>query len=275
MKDALIVSLLSIIPRNHGARAMGWFARTGLSRVITRAFVAVYQVNLDEAEGDISDFPTLEALFTRSLKPGVRPIDASPDALVSPADGTCAAVGLTTDGRIELPGGQHLNVGSLLGSHPDDEREVAVIYLSPKDYHRVHVPREGRATGWKYVPGTLRPVFPAAVRKVPDLFSKNERSVVHLDTALGQVDVVLVGAFGVGRISLELCDLITNTGGEATSQAVEPPRALERGALLGTFHLGSTVVLVLPPGAVQWSIRPGDKVRLGASIAHRPHQLEG
>ncbi len=274
MKDALIVSILSIFPRNHGARAMGWFARTGLSRLLTRAFVAVYQVNIDEAEGTLADYPTLEALFTRKLKPGVRPIDPAPNALVSPVDAKCAAVGLTEDGHIELPGGQHLNVGALLGAYPDGEREVAVLYLSPQDYHRVHVPREGHATGWKYVPGTLWPVFPAAVRRVSDLFSKNERCVVHLDTELGQIDVVLVGAFGVGRITLALCDLITNTGGSAASQAMEPPTSVKRGELLGTFHLGSTVVLVTPPGAVQWTIRPGDKVRLGTPIAHRPRQLE-
>ena len=142
-----------------------------------------------------------------------------------------------------------------------------MLYLSPKDYHRVHIPREGEATRWSYLPGTLWPVFPAAVRKVEGLFARNERMVVHTQTSQGPVDVVLVGAFGVGRISLGLTDLLSNTGAEATSGTLSPPAPLARGGELGMFHLGSTVILCTPRGRWAWSVQSGDTVRLGRAIA--------
>ena len=267
MKDALIVSLLSVAPRKTGARSMGWFTRSGASGLITRAFVAAYGVNLDEATGDLADYPTLEALFTRQLKAGARPIDPDPQVIVSPVDGQVALVGTTVGGRLDIVPGKPLDVAELVGEPIDGERDVAVLYLSPKDYHRVHVPLEGRATRWRYVPGTLWPVFPAAVRSVDHLFSRNERAVVTTETPAGRLDVVLVGAFGVGRITLEICDLITNTGGEATTQ--EASADLERGGLLGTFHLGSTVILVSPAGTWNWAVSVGDAVQFGSAIGKR------
>lgn len=264
MKDALIVSLLSLTPRNHGARGMGWLARTPLSRWMTRLFVSVYGVDLSEADGTLADYPTLEALFTRALKPGLRPIDPDPDAMVSPVDGRCAFVGPTVEGRIQVAPGKYLDVGRLVG-RACEPSDVAVLYLSPKDYHRIHCPREGVVRRWSYLPGTLWPVFPAAVRRVDDLFAKNERAVVGLDTSEGPLDVVLVGAFGVGRITLEVCDLVTNSGGVASAGELEAE--LRRGDQLGVFHLGSTVILVAPAGRWRWIVAPGDVVRLGRPIA--------
>lgn len=269
MKDALIVSLLSLVPRKTAARGMGVAARSGLSGLGVRAFIAAYGVDASEAEHDLSAYPTLEAFFTRRLKLGARPVDADPGAIVSPVDGKVAAVGRTVGGKIEVAPGRSVDVAALLGAPQDGERDAAVLYLSPKDYHRVHVPREGRATAWKYVPGTLWPVFPAAVRRVDGLFENNERAVVRIESDLGPVDVVLVGAFGVGRITLSVCDLVTNTGGQAASEALDPTVPVGRGDELGVFHLGSTVILVFPPGVARFTVAPGDVVRMGARIAYR------
>jgi phosphatidylserine decarboxylase len=266
VKDALIVSLLSVAPRKTGARGMGWFARTKASRLLTRAFVAAYGVDLTEATGELADYPTLEDLFTRKLRPGARPVEAAADALVSPVDGTCAFAGRSAGGKIEVAPGRALDLAALLGRPIQGDLDVAVLYLSPRDYHRVHVPREGLARSWSYVPGTLWPVFPAAVRRVDNLFARNERLLVHVATDGGALDVVLVGAFGVGRISLELTDILTNTGGRATGEALEPPVPLARGALLGTFHLGSTVVLAAEPDRWAWTVAAGEPVRYGARI---------
>ncbi|MCB9684239.1 MAG: phosphatidylserine decarboxylase [Alphaproteobacteria bacterium] len=265
MKDALIVSALSLVPRNHGARGVGWLARSRVSRGLTRIFVRAYGVDLAEAEGGIGDYPTLEALFTRKLRAGLRPVDADPDALVSPVDGRCAFAGTSEGGRIEVAPGQHLTLSSLLDRPVEGERDVIVLYLSPRDYHRVHVPREGRATRWHYVPGTLWPVFPAAVRRVPELFARNERAVVVIETSAGPLDVVLVGAFGVGRITLSVCDLVTNAGGSTASGTLDAP--LARGDELGVFHLGSTVVLVAGAGTLSPNVGPGEVVRVGRRIA--------
>ncbi len=269
MKDALIVSALSLLPRRTGARGMGWFARTGASRALTGAFVRAYGVDLDEAEHALTAYPTLEALFTRRLKEGARPVDATRGVMVSPVDGRCAAVGRTTNGAIDVAPGRPLDVHALVGDGGEGERDVAVLYLSPRDYHRVHAPYEGRITRWRYVPGTLWPVFPAAVRRVRGLFARNERAVVHLATDRGPLDVVLVGAFGVGRITLSCCDLVTNQHARPTaaSSALSPEPALERADELGVFHLGSTVVIVAPPGRWRFDVAPGETVRLGRAIA--------
>jgi phosphatidylserine decarboxylase len=273
MKDALLVSALSLVPRNHGARAMGHVARSGASRLLTRAFVWAYQVDLSEAEGRFEDYPTLEDLFTRRLRPGVRPIDPAPDALVSPVDGRCAFVGRTERGEILVASGRTLSVPELLGQ-PASEREldVVVLYLSPKDYHRVHVPREGTARRWLYVPGTLWPVFPAAVRRVHNLFARNERVVLGVETDGAELAVVLVGAFGVGRITVEVTDLVTNTGGQRASGEVSVP--LVRGSELGTFHLGSTVILCSEPGRYEFSVEAGDRVRVGERIGRCAPRVE-
>lgn len=245
---------------------MGWFARTGLSKLIVRVFVRIYGLNMSEASEALEAYPTLEALFTRTLKSGARPIDTREEALVSPVDGTVAAVGISKNGRVPLTDEKSLDLGSLLGTQLDEEHDAVVIYLSPKDYHRVHVPREGNATRWAYLPGTLWPVFPAAVRRVNDLFSKNERALVHFETEYGPIDVVLIGAFGVGRISLSCADIVTNTDGQARASILQPGVQHERGAHLGTFHLGSTVVLIAPKDTWNWSVRVGDTVQMGRSI---------
>jgi phosphatidylserine decarboxylase len=245
---------------------MGLAARTGLSRWVMRTFVRVYGLNLSEAQGSLADHPNLESLFTRRLIAGARPIDEGADLLVSPVDGAVAAVGCTQDGSITLPGGKALRVHDLLSGAPG-EHDVAVLYLSPKDYHRVHVPREGQAVRLVYLPGTLWPVFPAAVRSVEGLFARNERLVVHMRTTAGPLATVLVGAFGVGRISTPLADLLTNTGCPASDRTLDPPVAMERGADLGTFHLGSTVVLVAPKGTWAFTIAAGDRVVMGRAIA--------
>ena len=266
MKDALIVSALSIVPRKRGAWLMGWFARTRLSRLIVRIFVRVYGLNMDEASEPIEAYPTLEALFTRTLKPEARPVDTTDKAMVSPVDGCVAAVGTSKNGKVRLTDEKSLDLSSLLGTQLDDEHDAVVIYLSPKDYHRVHSPIDGNATRWAYLPGTLWPVFPAAVRRVQDLFSKNERALVHLDTDQGPIEVVLIGAFGVGRISLSCADIITNTDGKARDAILDPGVVHKRGEHLGTFHLGSTVVLMVPKNTWTWSISVGDTVRMGRRI---------
>jgi phosphatidylserine decarboxylase len=264
VKDALIVSALSVMPRNRGARAVGRLARSGASRWLTRAFVRAYGVDLTEAVGQLADYPTLEQLFTRRLREGVRPVDPAPEAIVSPVDGVVAFAGRSESGQVEVAPGRRLTLSALLGEPVEGEREVAVLYLSPKDYHRVHVPREGRATAWSYVPGTLWPVFPAAVRRVPELFARNERAIVRVQTSGGPLDVVLVGAFGVGRITLSVCDLVTNAGGSAAAGALDA--GLVRGEELGVFHLGSTVVLVGQPAALRFEVSKGQPVRVGRRI---------
>jgi phosphatidylserine decarboxylase len=265
MRDALIVSALSVVPRKAAARAMGVLSRTGLSQLGTAAFVRAYGVDMSEAEHGLDAYPTLAALFTRRLKPGARPVDPGPGRLVSPVDGKVAWVGQTQGGAFDVAPGRPLTLAALCGASADGERDVVVIYLSPRDYHRVHAPCDGVVRRWRYLPGTLWPVFPAAVRGVTGLFGRNERVWAELETPQGPVELVMVGAFGVGRMETVFCDLLTNTGAAATDGVADV--SVTRGGDFGVFHLGSTVVLVLPPGRWAPRVAAGDVVRMGVAIA--------
>ena len=269
MRDALIVTALSVLPRNLLARGVGFVAQQALSKALTRGFVWAYGVDLSEAlNADVASYGSLEALFTRRLRADARPVDPDPRALVSPVDGTVAWAGASTNGVVPLEGGQSLDVARVLGEVVDGEREVAVLYLSPTDYHRVHAPAQGTVERWRYVPGTLWPVFPAAVRRVPGLFSRNERLVSWLRCAHGDVAVAMIGAFGVGRMEAVFTRIQSNRGAPAEEAPCVPPVPVERGGDLGVFHLGSTVVLVLPEEDWTWRVRTGDSVRMGQALVH-------
>ena len=271
MKDALIISALSVIPKNHAARMMGVFARTRLpslaQRALLRWYVGKYKVNLDECEGSLEDYGSLVDFFTRALKPGMRPVDDAPNAIVSPADAVTYAVGRIEAGKIPQSDGRSYTVRELLGGDARfDDGDFAVLYLSPRDYHRVHVPREGVARRYSYLPGALWPVFPAATRSIDALFARNERLTTWIDAACGEYAVVMVGAFGVGRMRVVYDSVVTNAGKPRAEVPLTPPPTLARGAELGRFEMGSTVILVFPPNTVSWRIAPGDPVRVGARI---------
>jgi phosphatidylserine decarboxylase len=275
MKDALIISALSLVPKHAVAGWMGRFARLELPapfrRLLLRAYVWKYNVDLSECEGTIDDYPSLVAFFTRALRAGVRPVDTRANAIVSPCDGKVYAVGTITNDVIPQSESQHFSAIELLaGKIGYEGGQYAVIYLSPRDYHRVHVPREGTVTRFQYVPGALWPVFPAATRSIPFLFSRNERLTAFLDTDCGEVAEVMVGAFGVGRMRVVFNEIITNQGGKTTvEQAVSPAMALARAAELGRFEMGSTVVLLFPPGRIRWTVHAGQAVKLGEQIGEK------
>lgn len=266
MRDALIVSVLSVVPRSWLARAMGRVARWGPSRWFTAAFVRAYGVDLSEAEVPEGGFRSLDTFFTRRLVPGARPVDARDGVVVSPVDGTCAFVGTVDDDRVPVAPGRSVSLSALVGERRERAFDVVVLYLSPRDYHRVHAPLEGRLTAFRYLPGTLWPVFPAAVRRIDGLFARNERIALRLQTAHGVVDVVMVGAFGVGRMSVLGVPCEANTGAPAADGPMD--REVVRGGEVGCFHLGSTVVLAMPTGTWTWGVAAGQPVRMGTALGH-------
>jgi phosphatidylserine decarboxylase len=230
--------------------------------------VAHYGVDMAEAEGGIDDYPSLAEFFVRDLKPGARPLCEQADAVVSPADAQVAAFGQVLGDVIPQGGTHKASIREMLGGdHPFEGGEYAVLDLSPPDYHRVHSPLTGRVTRWSYLPGRLFPVFAACVEMVDGVFSRNERLVTWLDTEAGEVAVVMLGAFGVGRMSAVYTELITNTGVPARDERPAEPPTLERGVELGRFHMGSTVILFFEPGRVRWELELGQRVRVKARIA--------
>lgn len=274
MKDGLIISLLSVLPRKLVSRTMGAGTRLALPRsvhrMILRWYVRHYGVNLEECVGGVDDYPTIAEFFTRPLLPDVRPVDEAAEALVSPVDAKVYVLGTTEEGRIPQSPELDYPVRTLLGGDARYEKaDFAVLYLAPKDYHRVHSPREGSIVGYRYRPGELWPVFPGATKRIKELFARNERLVIRVDSDLGEIAVVMVGAFGVGRMSLAFGDTVTNTGSAPEEHAFSEPKPIGRAGELGRFGMGSTVVLLLPHGTVNWTVEPGQDVKLGQRIATR------
>ena len=232
------------------------------------------ELDLSEAARPFEDYDSLLAMFTRELKPGARPLDADEDALLCPVDARVGAFGRVESGQAYQAKGMDYALAALLGDAELAERfeggHFLTLYLSPRDYHRMHTPRPGRVARTIYEPGTLWPVNAAAVRSVPSLFAVNERVTAILDTDWGDLAYVMVGATNVGGIRLAYRDFTSNRGGVRFDESHEPAPEIGRGAHLATFELGSTVVLFLPPGDMTWEGIEEDRwIAMGTAIARR------
>jgi len=233
-------------------------------------------IDWDEAERQTyAEYEHFNDFFTRDLKPGARPIDPAADALVCPSDGRISQCGRITADRILQAKGHHYTTRDLLAHDPDARRFTNgffhTIYLSPRDYHRVHMPADGRLLRMIHVPGRAFSVSPGTVRQVPNLFARNERVISLFDTPHGEMAVVLVGAMLVSSI------------GTVWSGTVTPPRTrrvqvtdwsrrdihLAKGEEMGRFNMGSTVITLLPPDAIATmdAFEAGDPVLMGQRLA--------
>ena len=267
----------------HGITALiHWLTRRRqptLTRWLIRGFQALYPINMAEAlHPDTKHFATFNEFFTRALAPGARPLDKTPDSLVSPCDGTVSEFGTLS--------GEHLlqaklaaksfrySLTELLADPESAHRYVdgsfATLYLAPYDYHRVHMPISGTLTSVRYVPGALFSVNGATARAVPKLFARNERVIVEFNTALGPLSVIFVGALNVGSISIVgLGDLTPCSPRQSRSFSLtEPAMEFLKGAELGRFNMGSTVILLLPPNTIRFapSLQVGATVRMGRAL---------
>ena len=255
--------------------------RSPLVTPVIRWFVGRYRVELDDAENpDPQSYPTFNEFFTRSLKPGARPIADAPEAIACPVDGTVSAIGPLDDARVLQAKGRDYSLVELLGGEgnaaPYRNGHFATLYLSPRDYHRIHMSVGGTLTRMTYVPGRLFSVAPHTVETIPRLFARNERVVAHFDTDLGPMAVVLVGAINVAAIETVWAGLITPPAGKTIREAEYPDQGenavrLERGAELGRFNMGSTVILIFPGGVMEWDgkLATGSPLRMGEAIGKR------
>jgi phosphatidylserine decarboxylase len=247
-------------------------------RMAMRAYCRAYGIDLDDYQVPEGGYTTFDAFFTRQLRPGKRPIDPQVDTVVSPADGRIEDIGpIEPESRLLIKGHSY-SVAELLADRWAASLyaggQFAVVYLSPKDYHRVHAPVEGHVRAVRHVPGSLFPVNAIGLEHIPRLFARNERVVIEQQSPIhGPLTSVMVGAIGVGRISLAFDhELITNDGkayGERIFLSEEGPM-LRRGDELGMFHLGSTVILLAGPGSgLVASARAGQRVQMGEAIWRR------
>ncbi len=247
-------------------RLIGWFAKQ-------------YQVNMAEAQvEELTAYEHFNAFFTRALKDGARPLDETPGAILCPADGAVSQLGPIEQGRCFQAKGHSFSVQELLGG--DAERaapfmggDFATVYLSPKDYHRVHMPLAGTLKEMVYVPGRLFSVNQTTAENVPELFARNERVVCLFDTERGPMAVVLVGAMIVASVETVWAGLVTPPKRELkTTRYDEAARAaieLSKGGELGRFKLGSTAIVLFGPQQVQWAegVVAGSPVRMGQALA--------
>lgn len=275
MSDPWSLRVLRWLPKNLVSRGFGWLAARERPRFLVRPFmrwfVRRFELDLAEAQHPIERYPSLLALFTRQLKEGLRPIDARPGILVSPVDARVGSFGRIENGQLFQAKGMGYLLEALLGTRDFVEAfrggAYMTLYLSPRDYHRMHVPDDGAITSTHYEPGTLWPVNAPAVRALPQLFALNERITTMIATARAPIGFVMVGATNVGRIRLSYADLTSNAGGPRRSIHHEPPIPVRRGDHLATFELGSTVVLLVGSTRFAWTdVEEGDWVAYGKAI---------
>lgn len=260
------------------ARHLAYSQNPAVKQRFIDAVVRRFNVDLSEAaEPDATAYPSFNAFFTRALKPGARTPDPDPRALLMPADGRISQLGpIEADGRIFQAKGQSFTAAELLG---DAEAarvfaggSFATVYLSPRDYHRVHMPWTGILRETVHVPGRLFSVGPAAVRAVPRLFARNERLVCHFDTDFGPMASVMVGAMLVSGVETVWSGVeIPEYGDDITRKDWRGKGiVLERFAEMARFNYGSTVIVLLPPGAATLAagLQAESPVRLGQALAH-------
>ena len=281
MNDRAFIAALRMLPKNALSRAVGAATRLPLPGPVgpgvMAAFARRYRIDLTEC-GELSSFRTFGEFFARPLKEGLRPVAPGDEVVVSPVDAVVSEAGVSEGGRMVQAKGIDYTVPALLGDERMGGRlsggSYTTLYLSPRDYHRIHFPLGGKVVGWRYVPGKLWPVNEASVRTVPGLFTVNERLVTFLDSPLGLVAIVAVGATVVGRVRATFDPEVPVTnlvGAVPRSRDYTRPIPVAKGQELGAFEMGSTVILVFEPGRVAFdpSLVPGARVRVGQAIGRR------
>ncbi|MDS4031744.1 MAG: archaetidylserine decarboxylase [Candidatus Contendobacter sp.] len=242
-------------------------------------FARRFRVNLSEAlEPNPRAYPSFNAFFTRALKPGARPVAPGDRVVCCPVDGTVSQIGVAEADTLLQAKGRNFSLTALLGGDAERARPFqggafATLYLSPRDYHRIHMPLAGRLREMAHIPGKLFSVSPLTTRMVPELFARNERVAALFDTPAGPMALVLVGAINVASIETVWAGAITPPWGKAIRDWNYPPNGddavrLDKGAEMGRFNLGSTVILLFGRGAVRWEadLRPGATVRMGQRL---------
>jgi phosphatidylserine decarboxylase len=270
---------LRYVPKNRLSRTIGRLVHARLPRPLARLlvhrFARAYQIDVDAAGKPLHEYPSIGHFFTRDLAEGLRPIESE---FVSPVDGVLRNYGPVENGRLVQIKGKTYTVARFLGdeSHAKRYEDGAFfnLYLSPQDYHHVHSPVSGTIVRSVHIPGMLWPVNDWSLANIDELFSINERVVTYIESeTLGLVAVVMIGATNVGKISVVYDSFISNTTGtkQPASRDYPHPIPIAAGDRLGTFHMGSSVVMLFEPGRVDVTnvrLEAGKKVQYGAAVLH-------
>ena len=272
----LFILIQYVLPQHLLSRAVGYLARTEikfLKNALIKLFIKAFKVNMSEAERQRPEqFTSFNDFFTRTLKSDARTLPDDERVLFSPVDGAISQMGFTENGRVIQAKGQDYSLADLLGDSSVAGRlqggAFTTLYLSPKDYHRIHMPCDGTLKSMLHVPGALFSVNTATANNVPGLFARNERVVCVFDTPHGELAMVLVGAMIVASIHTSWHGQVTPVNALQRWDYQDTQEiTLKRGEEMGQFYLGSTVILVGAPDAISWGQGiSGDPVRLGQAL---------
>ena len=248
-----------------------WF-----KNLLTRGFLWLFSVDMSEAaETDPYRYGSFNEFFTRALRAEARPIDGAPDTIASAVDGIVSECGAIDHDRLLQAKGRQYTLGELLAQQPwarsFEGGSFATVYLAPFNYHRIHMPVRGTLRDTVYVPGRLFSVNSTTAHYVPRLFARNERVLTLFDTEFGQFALVMVGALNVGSMATEWAGDITPAARRIVTRIPGPAVTLDKGAELGRFNMGSTVILLFEPQQVRWHplLRAGSVLQLGQAIGYK------
>lgn len=278
--SGLFIALQNLVPQHALSRFAGSIASSEtpwLRDMLIRRFVAAYGVDLSQAARGIGEFDSFNDFFTRELKPGARPLADATQHILSPADGAVSQLGPVIGGRIIQAKGRDYSVAEILACGPEEAARFEggsfiTIYLSPKDYHRVHMPAQGTLAQTTYIPGDLYSVNTATAAGVDRLFARNERLSCRFYGPDGHFASIMVGAMIVAGIDTVWPNQFrTHASAPVHEDFARQGRTFAAGDEMGRFYLGSTVVLLFEPGRVAWraDLKAGDPLRMGEAIGRR------
>jgi len=265
---------LYVLPHHALTRVVYWLTRreSRFTTAVIKKFAVAFNVEMDDAiDPDLNNYKTFNAFFTRALKGDARPIAAGVTEIASPADGRISAIGDIHEARIFQAKGRDYSLLTLLGGDAKATERLgngrfSTIYLSPRDYHRLHMPLGGQLIKQTHVPGRLFSVGPHTVKTLPNLFARNERVIAQFETEHGLMALVLVGAMNVAAIETVWDGLITPPQQAAMSSKdySDQDIQLAKGEEMGRFNMGSTIIVLLEnPAAWRVDMQAGDAVRMG------------
>jgi len=282
LRARLFIILQHVLPRYALTAAVHWLARirtTWFKNAMIRGFIRCYRVDVGEVAGKVpDDFSCFNDFFTRELKQGARPIGGARHSIIAPVDGTVSAAGRIEHNRLLQAKGrdytlEELLVGDIENAGLYRDGTFITIYLAPHNYHRVHAPWSGTLAAARYVPGDLYSVNAATVQRLPKLFACNERLVCHFTTDAGPMILVLVGALNVGSITTPWTgEIRPRRRGVVEAfdiQRSAQDRYVATGDLVGWFNMGSTIVMLMPPGVCTLcdGLDDGTEVVMGEAVA--------
>lgn len=281
MLNQLKAVIQYLLPKQLITVIFGWLAKKPLGKVTTwliKGFCKLYKIDLSEAKiSNITEYKTFNDFFARELKDDARPIDTSDNSVVMPADGILSQFGNIQDNQLLQAKGHTYTLESLLACHPDmikffKNGAYATTYLSPKNYHRFHMPCDGILREMIYVPGSLFSVSKATTESIPNIFARNERVICLFETEFGPMAQILVGATIVGSIEVEWEGIITPPReGIMKRWTYSGEIKLSKGQDMGCFKLGSTVITLFASNAVEFpsELKLGDTTCVGKKLAER------